>query len=153
MEQHCLELNVVPWLLLALCNFGFTVLCLQHTTYGETFLCAHTEISGVGVLEGVMHRDVFVQWKYRTGFDTGTSGTSIRVLILPDLYLHCQTLLKINNIAGQHAVPGQEHQEQYTQDSFVSQYLTDTEEQVNRFTPITKISKYTLLLSPALISL
>lgn len=151
MELHCPELNVIPWLLLPLCNFGFTVLCLQHTTYEQTLLCTHTAISAVGVLEGVLHRAVLVQWKSRTGFDTGRSGTSIRVLILPDLYLHCQTLLKINNIPGQHAVPGQEHREQRTQDSSVSQYLTDTEGQVNCFTLVTKFSKYTLLLSSALL--
>lgn len=135
MEQHCLELNVIPWLLLALYNFGFMVLCLQYTMYGQTFLCFCTEISRVGVLEGVLHRDVLVQWKYRTGFDKGGSGTSIKMLILPDLYLHCQTLLKINNIAGQHTVLGQEHQEQRTQDSFVSLYLPDTEGQVNCLFP------------------
>ena len=104
------------------------------------------EISGVGALEGVLHRDM-----QDPGRNTGRSGTSIRMLILPDLYLHCQTLLKINNIAGQHTVPGQKHQEQHTQQSFVSQYLTDTEGQVNCFTPITKLSKYTLLWSPALL--
>lgn len=70
---------------------------------------------------------------------------------LPDLYLPCQTLLKINNIVGQHAVPGQKHQEKHTQDSFVSQYLIDAEGQVSCFTPFTNLSKYSLLLSPALL--
>lgn len=143
------ELNVFPCLLLALYNFGFTVLCLQHTAYGQTLCWYGGEWHQCA--EGVLHRDVLVQWKYRTSFDTQRSGTSIRMLILPDLYLHCRALLKINSTTEQRSVPAQEPQEQHTQDSFVSQYLTDTEGQVNCFSPITKLSNYTLLLSPALL--
>lgn len=86
-EWQCLKLNAIPWLLLALYNFGFTVLCLQHTMYGQNFLCACTG-------KWSQCRDVLVQWKYRPDFDTGKSGTSIRLQIHPDLYLHWQALLK-----------------------------------------------------------
>lgn len=142
------ELNVVPWLLLAPYNFGFTVLRLQHIAYGRTLCWCGDEWHQCA--EGLLHRDVLVQWKYGTSFDTRRPA-SIGMLILPDLYLHCQTLLKMNSITGQHSITAQEPQEQHTQDSFVSQYLTDTEGQVNSFSPITKLSKYTLLLNPTLV--
>lgn len=87
-------------------------------------------------------------WKYRPNFDTGISGTSISMWIHADLVLALPNTIKNNSIKGQHAVPGQEHQEQQNHDSVVPQQLTDTEGQVNCFTPITKCNKYIFLLSP-----
>lgn len=131
------------WLLLTLYNFGFMV--LQYTKYGQTSLCVCTEISGICAGRGgALHKDLLVWWKYRTGLYRE------RCIALPDLYLYCQTLLKIDKIPGYHAVPGQEQQEQCAHDYSVSQYLTDTEGQVNCFTPIPRLSKCILLLSPTL---
>lgn len=63
------------------------------TTYEQTFPCAQ-KLSADSVLGVASDRDMHMQWKSSTGFDTGKFVTSVKILICPDVYFYCQTLSK-----------------------------------------------------------